>query len=277
MYPTEPGVQVLVETQRPGRTPAGEVVLVHGLEGSSASGYMKSAAQAVLEAGFAAHRFNLRSCGGTETVARTGYHSGLTCDLLAFLQRLRTDARGPVHVIGFSLGGNVALKLAGELGNDARPWLGGVCAVSTPIDLSACVERLDRRSNCLYQRRFVRRLKKRIRLLSPGITGLEAVRTVRDFDDRITAPAFGFRNADHYYTTQSCWQFLDGIRVPTLLIQAKDDPVVPFAIFERPGLFQNPCVRLFAVEHGGHVGFLSLHPPRFWLGPVLVEWMRSLM
>ncbi len=276
MYPTEPEVQVLVETQRPEGTPAGEVVLVHGLEGSSASGYMKSTAQAVLEARFAAHRFNLRSCGGTEPVARTGYHSGLTCDLLAFLHRLRADARGPVYLIGFSLGGNVALKLAGELGNEGRGWLGGVCAVSTPIDLAACVDRLDQRSNYIYQQRFVRGLKRRIRRLSPDITGLDAVRTVRDFDDRITAPAFGFRDAAHYYTTQSCWQFLDGIRVPALLIQAKDDPVIPFAIFERPGLFQNPNVRLLAVEHGGHVGFLSLRPPRFWLGPVLVEWMRSL-
>jgi predicted alpha/beta-fold hydrolase len=275
IYPTEPDVQVLVETQRPEGKPAGEVVLVHGLEGSSASGYMKSAARAVLEAGFTAHRFNLRSCGGTEPLARTGYHSGLTCDLLAFLQRLRADAQAPIYVIGFSLGGNVVLKLAGELGGEARGWLGGVCAVSTPIDLAACVDRLDHHSNYLYQQRFVRRLKRRIRRLNPGIRGLDAVRTVRDFDDRITAPAFGFRDADHYYATQSCWQFLDGIRVPALLIQAKDDPVIPFEIFKRPGLLRNPCIRLLAVERGGHVGFLSLRRPRFWLGPVLVEWMHS--
>jgi predicted alpha/beta-fold hydrolase len=276
MCQTEPGVQVLVESQRPSGTPAGEVVLVHGLEGSSASGYMKSAAQAVLEAGFAAHRFNLRSCGGTEPFAATGYHSGLTSDLLAFLRRLRSERPWPICLIGFSLGGNVALKLAGELAEEAAALLGGVCAVSTPIDLAACVDRLERRSNYVYQRRFLRRLKRRIRRLVPGIAGLETIRTVREFDDRITAPAFGFRDAAEYYSTQSCWQFLDRIRVPTLLIQAKDDPVIPFEVFERPGLFRNPNLRLIATEHGGHVGFISRRPPRFWLGRVLIEWMRSI-
>jgi predicted alpha/beta-fold hydrolase len=276
MYPTEPGIQVLVEAQRPQGTPAGEVVLVHGLEGSSASGYMKSAAQAVLEAGFCAHRFNLRSCGGTELHAGSGYHSGLTCDLLAFLRQLQAEARGPVYLIGFSLGGNLILKLAGELGEDGCGWLGGVCAVSTPIDLAACVDRLELRGNYIYQERFVRRLKRRIRRLSPGIAGLEAVRTVREFDNLVTAPAFGFRDAAEYYYTQSCRHFLDGIRVPALLIQAKDDPVIPFGIFERPEVSGNPNLRLLAVEHGGHVGFISRRRPRFWLGPVLVEWMRSL-
>lgn len=274
LYPTEPGVSVLVETQRPQGPAAGEVVLVHGLEGSSASGYMKSSAQAVLEAGFAAHRFNLRSCGGAP--AKTGYHSGLTSDLLAFLRLVRAEARAPIFLVGFSLGGNVALKLAGELGGMGREWLNGVCAVSTPIDLAASVRCLEDPGNFIYQRRFVRRLKRKIRRLSPEIQGLNSIRTVRDFDDRITAPAFGFRDAAHYYTTQSCWQFFDEIRVPALLIQAKDDPVVPFAIFARPGLFRNPNVRLLASEHGGHLGFLSRRRPRFWLGSALVEWMRSL-
>jgi predicted alpha/beta-fold hydrolase len=276
MYTTESGVQVLVETQRPEGMPAGEVVLVHGLEGSGASGYMKSSAQAVLEAGFSAHRFNLRSCGGTESHTRTGYHSGLTSDLLAFLRQLQSDACWPVYLIGFSLGGNVVLKLAGELGDDASECLSGVSAVSTPIDLAACVDRLDQRDNYLYQKRFVRRLKRRIRRLNPGVKGLDAVKTVREFDDLITAPAFGFRDAAEYYETQSCRRFLNGIRVPALLVQAKDDPVIPFEIFEKPEVLENPNIRLLAVEHGGHVGFISRRPPRFWLGQVLVDWMRSL-
>ncbi len=276
MYSTEPGVQVLVETQRPSEAPNGEVVLVHGLEGSSDSGYMKSTAQAALEAGFAAHRFNLRSCGGTESFSTTGYHSGLTSDLLSFLRQLRRERPGPTYLVGFSLGGNVVLKLAGELAEDGARLLSGVCAVSTPIDLTACVNRLERRGNFVYHLRFVRRLKRRIRRLAPGITGLETVRTVREFDDRITAPAFGFRDATEYYTTQSCWQFLDRIRIPTLLIQAKDDPVIPFGVFERPELFRNPNLRLLATEYGGHVGFISRRPPRFWLGRVLIEWIRSI-
>ncbi|GEM_PF-109617 len=274
LFPTEPGVSVLVETQHPQGSPAGEVVLVHGLESSSAAGYMKSSAQAVLEAGFSAHRFNLRSCGGAPS--KTGYHSGLTSDLLAYLRFLRSETRAPIFLVGFSLGGNVSLKLAGELGGEGRELLAGVCAVSTPIDLSACVRRLEHPSNFIYHRRFVLRLKRRIRRLSPEIQGLNSIKTVREFDDRITAPAFGFRDAEHYYTTQSCWQFFDEIRVPALLIQAKDDPVIPFAVFERPGLFRNPNIRLLASEHGGHLGFLSRRRPRFWLGSALVEWMRSL-
>jgi predicted alpha/beta-fold hydrolase len=211
-----------------------------------------------------------------EAHAGSGYHSGLTCDLLAVVRHLRAEGRGPIYLIGFSLGGNVVLKLAGELGEDGRGWFDGVCAVSTPIDLAACVDRLEQRDNYLYHQRFVRGLKRRIRRLNPGVAGLAAVRTLREFDDLITAPAFGFRDAADYYYTQSCRHFLDGIRVPSLLIQAKDDPVIPFDIFERPEVLRNPNLRLLAVEHGGHVGFISRRRPRFWLGPVLVEWMRSL-
>lgn len=272
-YSTEPHVQVLVETQRPAGTPRGELVLVHGLEGSSRSSYMKSMAQAALEGGFVAHRFNLRSCGGTERLASTGYHSGMTSDLLAFLGQLRQARRGPFYLVGFSLGGNVVLKLAGELAGEAPRWVNGVCGVSTPIDLAACVRRLEQPRNRIYQQRFVRRLKRRIRRLDPRINELNAVRTVREFDDLITAPAFGFRDAAEYYETQSCCRFLDRIRVPALLIQAKDDPVIPFEVFDRPELSGNPHLELLALEQGGHLGFLSRRPPWFWPGQAVIQWI----
>lgn len=274
-YATEPGVEVLVETQRSVRPPAAQVVMVHGLEGSSRSGYMKCMARAALEAGFAAHRFNLRSCGGMERCVTTGYHSGMTGDLLAFLRQLREVASGPIYLIGFSLGGNVVLKLAGELGEEARGWIGGVCGISTPIDLAACSRRLEAPSNRTYQRRFVRRLKRRIGRMNPGATGLSRVKTVWQFDDLITAPAFGFRDAAEYYETQSCLRFLDAIRVPALLIQAKDDPVIPFEVFERPELSRNPALKLLVVANGGHLGFLSRQPPRFWPGTAVVEWIQG--
>jgi uncharacterized protein len=124
-------------------------------------------------------------------------------------------------------------------------------------------------------------LKERIQLkekLTPGLfqlADLPAVKTIYDFDDRFTAPAFGFGTADNYYATQSSNQFLDRIRVPALLVQAKDDPLIPFEVYQHPSFAQNPYLRLLAVEHGGHLGFLSKTRPRFWLDQVLLEWMEQ--
>jgi uncharacterized protein len=278
LYETEPGVRVLVHSQRPARAPVAQLILLHGLEGSSAAGYARSLAQAALERGFATHRYNMRSCGGTEHLSgRTLYHSGQTGDLLAVIRALGGSA--PIFLAGFSLGGNVALKLAGELGEAAKDLIAGVVAISTPIDLAACVKQLGRRSNLLYSRRFLARLKERVRVkekLMPGLfqlADLDRVRSIYDFDDRVTAPAFGFGSAANYYATQSSNQFLDRIRVCALVVQAKDDPLVPFEIFQHPALSRNPAVHLLAVEHGGHLGFLSKTKPRFWLDQVLLDWM----
>ncbi len=283
LYDTEPGVQVLVHSQAPASEPVAQLILVHGLEGSSSAGYARSLAQAALEAGCATHRFNMRSCGGTEHLSgRTLYHSGQTSDLLAVVQQIsrQQHARNaPIFLAGFSLGGNVVLKLAGELGSSASPLIAGVMATSTPIDLAACVRQLDKPSNAIYARRFVTRLKERVRAkerFTPGLfdlAGLDQVRNIYDFDHRITAQAFGFGTADNYYATQSSNRFLDRIRVPTLLVQAKDDPLIPFAVYDHPAFSTNPSLRLLAVEHGGHLGFISKAKPRFWLDQVLVNWL----
>jgi uncharacterized protein len=281
LYETEPGVQVLVHSQRPDGTSLGQLILVHGLEGSSAAGYACSLAQAALESGYAVHRFNMRSCGGTEALCgATLYHSGQTGDVLAVANELRRNSSAPIYPIGFSLGGNVVLKLAGELGDRAHEIVAGVCAVSTPIDLAACVERLKLRQNFLYADRFLRRLKQRIKLkasLTPGVfdlSGIDSVRSIYDFDDTYTAPSFGFGTADNYYATQSAQRFLDGIRVPTLVIQAQDDPLIPFGIYRHPAFSRNPNLRLIAPEHGGHLGFISKGKPRFWLDEVLLQWLQ---
>jgi predicted alpha/beta-fold hydrolase len=282
LYETEPGVQVLVHSQAPAGEPVAQLILVHGLEGSSAAGYARSLAQAALEAGCATHRFNMRSCGGTEHLSgRTLYHSGQTSDLLAVIRQLPRTA--PIFLAGFSLGGNVVLKLAGELGESAADLgsdpIAGVMATSTPIDLAACVRQLDKPSNVLYARRFLTRLKERVRAkerLTPGLfdlSGLELVRNIYEFDDRFTAQAFAFGSADNYYATQSSNQFLDRIRVPTLVVQAKDDPLIPFAVYDHLAFSTNPHLRLLATEHGGHLGFISKTKPRFWLDQVLVNWV----
>jgi hypothetical protein len=280
LYDTEPGVRVLVHSQRPDGHPIAEVVMVHGLEGSSESGYARSLAHELLHAGWAAHRFNMRSCAGTEHLSGRGlYHSGQTSDLLAVVRQIKSDA--PIFLVGFSLGGNVVLKLAGELGARAPELITGLVAVSTPIDLAACARRLSHPSNFIYARRFLNRLKHRIRLKSQSAPGLfalkhlDAVKSVYEFDDKFTAPAFGFGTADNYYATQSSNQFLDRIQVPALVVHAKDDPLVPFVMYSHPAFERNPHLQLLAVEHGGHVGFISKTPPRFWLDRVLLEWMTE--
>jgi predicted alpha/beta-fold hydrolase len=275
LFTTEPGIQVLVESQRPPVSAAGEIVMVHGLEGSGEAGYIESLAAAALAAGFSAHRFHMRTCGGTERHADTLYHAGLTSDLAAVLEAFRKDGRDPAVLVGFSLGGNVVLKLAGELGARAGESIRGVCAVSTPLDLAACASRIDDRENFLYQYRFVRRM--RARLCATGryaAADFADLRSVMDIDDRITAPSFGFGTAANYYRTQSAIRYLEAIRVPTLLIQAKDDPLVPYAIYE--GLPANPSIELLATERGGHLGFLGKRPHRFWLDDTIIEWVRQL-
>ncbi|MBV8818167.1 MAG: alpha/beta fold hydrolase, partial [Acidobacteriaceae bacterium] len=154
-FETEPGVQVLVHSQRPAGKPKAELVLVHGLEGSSEAGYARSLAQAALCGGYAVHRFNMRSCGGTESVCgKTLYHSGQTGDVLTVAGQLVGEGAEPVVLIGFSLGGNVVLKGAGELGDRAHGLIAGICAVSTPIDLAACVKTLKKPENRIYSERF---------------------------------------------------------------------------------------------------------------------------
>ena len=280
-YRTEPGVEVLVHSQRPDAEPRGELILVHGLEGSSAAGYARSLSYAALEAGYATHRFNMRSCGGTEKLALTNYHSGQTSDVLYVLKERRKKTTLPIYLVGFSLGGNVVLKLAGELGDAAHDLVTAVCAVSTPIDLKACATALGKRENIIYERRFLSRLRERIRVRNkqaPEIYSLEPlkkVRTIYDFDDQYTGPLFGFGNADNYYATQSSNQFLSRIRVPALLVQAKDDPLIPFSVYDHPAFHENPCLTLIAVEHGGHLGFISRRRPRFWLDGVIMDWLTK--
>ena len=280
LYETEPGVQVLVHSQYPQADPIAQVFLVHGLEGSSDAGYARSLAHAALEAGYAVHRFNMRSCGGTEHLSgRVLYHSGQTSDLLAVIRQLHGHV--PAIVIGFSLGGNVVLKLAGELGESAGALLAGVAAVSTPIDLAVCARRLSAPSNIVYSRRFLSRLKQRVlrkESLTPGLFRLEdlkRVRTIYDFDDLFTARVFGFGTADNYYATQSSNQYLEHIRIPALLVQAKDDPLIPFEVYRHPAFSKNRNLSLLAVEHGGHLGFVARNRPRLWLDGVLLEWMEQ--
>jgi uncharacterized protein len=273
---TEPDVQVLVHSQRPAGKAAGELILVHGLEGSGDAGYIRSLSALALRAGFAAHRFHMRTCGGTEGLCQTLYHAGLTCDLAAVLHEFRREGRAPAFLVGFSLGGNVVLKLASEMGTSALPLVRGVCAVSTPLDLAACARRIAEPDNRLYEQRFVRRMRARLRATGRyqerDFVGL---RSLIALDDRFTAPSFGFGNAANYYRTQSAVGYLHDLRVPALLIQAKDDTFVPFQIFGSEPVRRNPLIRLLVTEHGGHLGFIGRAPHRFWADEAIMEWVLN--
>lgn len=274
LFRTEPGVEVLVESQRPEGRAAGHIVMVHGMEGSGRAGYIRSLSGSALAAGFAAHRFHMRTCGGTEHLSPTLYHAGLTGDLAAVLRQFRAEGSAPVFLVGFSLGGNVVLKLAGEMGEAASELMAGVCAVSTPIDLAASSRRISAPVNLVYERRFVRRMRARLSATGRyGPADFAGLRTIEAIDNRITAPSFGFGDAAGYYRTQSAVRFLAGIRVPTLLVQAKDDTFVPFDIFGSAVVRGNPRIELWATEHGGHLGFLGARPHRFWADAAIMEWI----
>jgi predicted alpha/beta-fold hydrolase len=276
LYQTDADTQVLVQTQKPLGAARGAIVMVHGLEGSGEAGYMRTMAHTALHAGYIAHRFHMRTCGGTEHLTKTVYHGGLTGDLLAVLRQWESAGQTPVHLVGYSLGGNVVAKLAGELGEKAAALITSVCAVSTPIDLNAGARRLAEPSNRLYEQRFLRRM--RARVLATKLFSEESLNprgSLWDFDDRITGPSFGFRGAEHYYQTQSCQNFLEAIRVPTLFVQAKDDIFIPFEMFDHQAFRTNPWLKLIVTERGGHLGFLSRRKPRFWVDEVVMEWIAG--
>lgn len=280
-YQINEKVAILAIEHQPESEGKAQLLLLHGLEGSANSGYMRSFSQAALETGFGVHRINLRTCGGTEALSETMYHSGLTSDTVQVAETIRKRFKHPLFLVGFSLGANVALKLAGEL--KETKLFDGVCAVSPPIDLARCVLAIGKPSNTLYSRRFLDRLKQRIvrkSATSPqtySTGGLNTVRSIWEFDDRYTAPLFGFGTAENYYRTQSSQHFLSDIRIPTLIVTAKDDPLVPFEMFDHPAFTRNPALKLVAPEHGGHIGFLSRTKPRFWVERFLLRWIDSIL
>ena len=235
---------------------------------------MLGTAEKALGAGFNAVRVNYRNCGGTEHLTSTLYHAGLTEDLRQIVDELiRLDGLSEIYLIGFSLGGNMILKLAGEYGSSIPSALRGVVGVSPSIDLAACADAIEMRKNVIYKIRFVKSLRDRMARkakLFPGrydASLLRGIRTIRQFDDAYVAPHCGFRDSADYYERASALRVIDRISVPTLIIHAKDDPIIPFAPIERPEVVANPNVTVLAPEHGGHVGFISGNSEgekRFW-------------
>jgi predicted alpha/beta-fold hydrolase len=288
LFEVEPGVRVLVHCRwQPERRACPTLLLVHGLEGSSESIYMMSTALKAHRAGFNVLRLNLRTCGDTLHLTQTLYNSGLSPDLRALITELvGRDGLTDVFLGGFSLGGNMSLKLAGEYGADFPAELKGVCAVSPSVELAASATAIEQRSNWVYQRKFIRSLKRRMReaaRLYPeryDASELALVRTLRQFDERYTAPHGGFRDAADYYARSSSLPLIPRIRVPTLIIHAEDDPFIPFDSLRHPSVRANPAVLLVAPPHGGHVGFVgdgrTPGEDRFWAENRLIEFCERM-
>ena len=229
------------------------LVLLHGLEGSSDSGYMRGCAEIAFAAGFNVVRLNQRNCGGTEHLTPTLYHSGRSADLRAVLTELvERDGLREIVFAGWSMGGNLVLKMAGELGPDTPAELRGIVAVNPCFDLAACVEALGQARNSVYSRHFVRKLKGRMRRkarMFGGIYSLDQlprVHSVWDFDELITARHCGFAGADDYYARSSAMRVLGDIRVPAMILTAQDDPFVPFSTFSCGAITENTFIRLVA-------------------------------
>jgi predicted alpha/beta-fold hydrolase len=265
---------------RPGDRTA---LLIHGLGGCFASPYMRRIAARLYGRQLRVFRLDLRGSGAGEHLARLPYHAGLSTDLWAAIEYVARQCPGsPLTVAGFSLGGNMLLKLLGELGADAVAKVTRAVAVCPPIDLHACAARLSSRGGRFYDHYFVRLLCRRLAARQRHCSNAIAPdfprrpRRLREFDDLYTAPLSGFRNVGDYYDRSSAAGFIPAIRVPTWIIASRDDPVVDFRPFENIA-YPSP-VSLTLTDHGGHLGFLGrrgVDPDGYWLDWRCLDWLAA--
>ena len=258
------------------------LVLVHGLEGSSDSQYIQGIAVRAWAAGFNVVRMNMRSCGDTDELTPTLYHSGFSADVGAVVSHF-ADKFGlrQVALVGYSMGGNLVLKLAGEWG--ARTPLAAVATVCPAIDLAAGSDALHEPRNRLYEWRFLRRLMRRFQrkaALFPGryqLRDIGPVRSLREFDDKIVARYCGFRDADDYYYRAAAARVVHRVAVPTLILHAEDDPFIRILPDTRARLLANPHITFVETRHGGHCAYLSRDSGNeiHWAEAALIRYLQT--
>jgi len=282
-----PGICVRCEchwqgTTKDDRRDALTVIAVHGLEGSSDSQYLRGIAAKALAAGMNAVRMNQRNCGGTDSLAPTLYHSGLSGDVGAVAEALiRSEGLRRIALVGYSMGGNLVLKLAGEW-RDTHPELAVVAAVCPALDLAASADALNEPANRLYEMHFVRRLKKRLALkakLFPNrftVAAGNGASSVRAFDNQVTAPFSGFRDADDYYARAAAANVVGGISVPTLILHSADDPFIRIQPETVSKIAANRNIRFVETAHGGHCAFLAAPNgyDGYWAERQIVDFLR---
>jgi uncharacterized protein len=240
------------------------LVIVHGLEGSSDSRYVIGTGSKAWKRGWNVVRMNMRNCGGTETLTPTLYHSGMSSDVGAVVRTLiEQDRLKQIAVAGFSMGGNLVLKMTGEWGVSAPKEAKAAVGISPAIDLAISADALHDRRNRLYEWKFMQGLRSRIKRkaqLFPDrydLQYLRGVRTIREFDDQITARYSGFTGADDYYARAAAANVVDKIAIPTLVIHSTDDPFIRMTPESRTKLEHNPHIQFIETKRGGHCAFLA--------------------
>jgi predicted alpha/beta-fold hydrolase len=281
----EPGVQVLCNCHwQKDRQNALTVIIVHGLEGSSESQYMLGIAAKGTAVGMNVVRMNQRNCGGTDALSPTLYHSGRSQDIAAVARNLiHEDRISRFGLVGFSMGGNLVLKLAGEWGTQAPPQLRAVAAVCPSMNLAASADALHLTGNRLYEYYFMWQLRRRLRVkarLFPQVfdtARMRGVTSLRDFDDKVTAHYCGFEGASDYYERSAAANVIDGIAVPTLILHAANDPFIRILPVTRQKILSNPNINFVETEDGGHCSFIaeSDGDDGRWAERQVVEFLRG--
>lgn len=258
------------------------VVMIHGLCGSHKSAYLIRMAKKLKRIGIRAVRLNLRGCGSGKGRARKIYHGGQSTDVLHVLKEIKKQTpHSPIILIGFSLGGNIVLKLGGELKQQGSDYLHAVMAINPPMDMLACVKRMGQDENKFYERYFVKLMKEdlafRQKLFNEDLPQvvLPKEMTLMDFDELYTAPYFGFTNAIDYYTKCSAINFASDISVPCRILFSQDDPIIAMPAFESIQLPEN--VEVYTTKNGGHMGYLSspIKEGFHWLDKILIQWITQ--
>jgi predicted alpha/beta-fold hydrolase len=247
-------------------------IILHGLEGHSQRSYVLGMIKAFNRRGWDGVAFNFRGCSGETNRRLRSYHSGATEDLHTVVTHLlQKKSYRRLSLVGFSIGGNLTLKYIGERGADLSDRINGAAAISVPCDLESCSRQLAKPSNRLYMKRFLKMFHKKIRLkmkIMPGKIddrGFASIRTFIAFDERYTAPIHGFSNAKDYYSRSSCKPFLSGINIPTLLLNALDDPFLPNECYPVEEAKNSRHVFLETPHCGGHAGFIAFNPAgEYW-------------
>jgi uncharacterized protein len=238
------------------------VIISHGLEGNSARAYIRGMAKAFFGLKYDALAWNYRGCSDEMNRQRRFYHSGATDDLNTVVQHaVKQNTYQEIYLIGFSLGGNITLKYLGEQQPD--PIIKKAVAISVPLNLHTSCEKISMRSNWMYSNRFVKSLKKKVKAKAAlrndiDVTNIDKLKTLREFDDAYTAPLHGYQDAIHYYTECSSIRFVKNITIPTLIVNAKNDPFLSDDCYPVEMLKDHPFVSFESPERGGHVGFIQL-------------------
>lgn len=248
------------------------VIISHGLEGHSQRSYMRGMIKAFNRRGWDGVAFNFRGCSGETNLRLRSYHSGATEDLHTVVGHLlQKRPYSHLSMVGFSIGGNLTLKYIGERGSALSDQIKAAAAVSVPCDLESCSRQLAKPSNKLYMKRFLKmfheKIRLKMRLMPEKIDDRDfgSIRTFMAFDERYTAPIHGFSTAKDYYSRCSCKQFLSGINIPTLLVNALDDPFLPDECYPVEEAKNSRYVFLETPRSGGHVGFIAFSPAgEYW-------------